>query len=142
MREGRVIGAALLTLVAVYIVMRPPLVDASPLLAIAEYPLGILAVATAFTLLSQTSRAKTEEPLFRRHRQVERVLPDPDARRVREALESWIATGANGEHAAGWAARASHESPHDVRQRMLAARTPRMRERLLLALFHPPDNGA
>jgi hypothetical protein len=116
-----------------YVLARPVIGRAVPHLSIWEYPIGAAFVATLVLLALRTPPAERphEEPGWRKHRQVVRVLPDPEAQRLAAPLEQWARTGRDAGAAADVLARATGQTPETLTPLLAGAATERKRRALL-----------
>ncbi|MEA3199802.1 MAG: hypothetical protein QOE90_1230 [Thermoplasmata archaeon] len=124
--------AALLAVALVYVLLRPILADLVPHLGVVEYPIGAALVAGCVLLALRPRRARAPPAApWRKHAQVVRPLPDPEAQARAAALDDWARTGAQPDRAQRILAQATGE---DVAPAMGAATTERKRRALLSSL--------
>ena len=118
-REGARTTIALVALgilAAGYLILRPTL--RVPYLALVEFPVAVVLVAF---LLWQAMRRPAPPralpqtfapvPALRRHEQIVRTLPDPDAARLERTLAEWVETGEGAERVADVLGRAHAPDP-------------------------------
>jgi len=93
LRASKVVPLAALALIGVaWIAVRPFV--AVPHLLLYEFPIGAALVALlVWIALRKPKRGGPASPAWRKHEQVVRPLPDPEAARLEAALENWARTG-------------------------------------------------
>jgi hypothetical protein len=117
-----------------YLLVRPALARAVPHLGIWEFPAGAaLAFALVALSLRRRERRAPPEP-WRKHRQVVRALPDPEAERLAAALERWARAGGDPAPALDVLARATGRPAASLSPLLRDASTERKRRALLRKL--------
>ena len=97
-----------------------------------EYPIAILLVVLLLWDAARDPRpVPVAAPPLRRHEQVVRDVPDPDARALVAALDAYVATGARAPEAADALARATGGDAATILPTLTRATSRRKREALL-----------
>lgn len=142
-----VLGALLVA----YVLARPALAENVEHLGIIEYPVGLLLTALLVWLALRRPREERapEPPLWRRHEQVVRPLPDPEVARLEAPLRAWVEKGESPEAAAAVLARARARDPAEadalaltLAAEMSSASNARARRKLLDSLTSNVNPGA
>lgn len=114
----RLVPVVLMGVLAIaYVLARPTLRSRIPYLDILEFPIGAAIVAILLWAALARRRPASELPVWRKHAQVVRELPDPALRPDMATLERWVDSGEGAEAAADVLARA--RSPDPVEQQLL-----------------------
>lgn len=130
-----------------YVVARPALAEGVPHLGIAEYPLGLLVAGTLVYVALRRPRAEREPepPVWRRHEQVVRAVPDPEVARLDAPLRAWLDAGERPEEAArvlalsqARDAKAAEALVPALAERLSSAKSPKSRRKLMDDLSKPP----
>lgn len=135
-----------------YVAARPALMESVPHLGIAEYPAGLLLAGILVWVALRRPRALREPPapLWSRHAQVVRNLPDAELDRLQAPVRAWLERGEDPRAAAAVIARsqardlsAAKAMEEDVAGRLTQATSPRARAKLLNELANnTPKTGA
>ena len=137
-------------LLVAYVALRPALLGQVPELGIWEYPLGLGVAALLLYAALRRPRPERDPPLpvWRRHVQVVRAVPDPEVERLHAPLRAWQERGEAPEAAARVVAQASARDPEeaerlvpDLAARMAGAGSPKSRRKLLSTLTHSPPSA-
>lgn len=104
----RILGFAALALLAgLWLVVRPTVLRVEPFARFYEFPVGLALVALLAWVAMRPARAReTPERPWRRHAQVVRAVPDPEAAPLESALDAWVERGDDPQAAARVLARA------------------------------------
>lgn len=145
MRASKVALLVAAALVAgAWLLARPFVAAQVPHLILYEFPVAALLAALVAWLALRTPKERRAEPPapWRKHRQVVRELPDPEAARLVDALERWARTGDGVADAAAVVATARGEPERaDHYASVLAApKRERQRRALLDELTQLPTN--
>jgi hypothetical protein len=134
LQANRLVPLGVLAVLALaYVLLRPVLAGLIPHLGIWELPFGALVVAGLVLLALRAPPGERPRPTpgWRRHRQVVRALPDPEAARLAGPLERWARTGADAPAAAEVLARATGRPAESLSPLLAGASTERRRRALL-----------
>ncbi|GEM_PF-5889328 len=140
MRASRLVPLGALAIVSLaYVLLRPVLSSMIPHLGIWELPFGALVVATLVLLALRAPKEERPRPTpgWRKHAQLVRALPDPEASRYAAPLERWARTGVDAPAAAQALARATGQAPESISPLLARASTERKRRDLLRRMSRP-----
>ena len=134
-----------------YVAMRPSLLGSVPHLAILEYPIGLLLGGILVYVGLRRPREEREPPVpvWRRHEQVVRPVPDAEVARHEAPLRAWVERGDDPAAAAAVIARAHARDPDEAKRlqadltgTLAGATSPKARRNLLTDLAKKPKTGA
>lgn len=126
---------ALALLAGVWLVVRPTVLRMEPFARFYEFPVGLALVALLAWVAMRPARAReTPERPWRRHAQVVRAVPDPEAAPLERALDAWVERGEDPQAASRVLARAlglDADAATRLEADMRAANSRRKREALV-----------
>ena len=134
-----------------YVAMRPSLAQSVPHLGIIEYPVGLLLGGLLVWAGVRRPREEREPPIpvWERHAQVVRAVPDAELARHETPLRAWIERGDDPAAAARVIARAQARDPEEAERlhptltdTLAGARNAKARRNLLTDLAKKPKPGA